>query len=164
MDAQFKDKFIRLWGRYFNRAELPITFYYSDVEGRAEKVKPGSVDRCIIGALNRIRKGESLAFDSDAIGCPGGKRYSGFTDKLAPNFEYFLSCGIPGKMEGERYKKSPEIVRELLKNWPAFKAPAAMTARPTGPMLNLDYAIRIGRGRTYYFPKISGRFLILYSR
>lgn len=28
-----------------------------------------------------------------------------------PNFEYFLSCGIPGKLEGERYKKTPELVR-----------------------------------------------------
>jgi uncharacterized protein (DUF169 family) len=40
-----------------------------------------------------------------------------------PNFEYFLSCGIPGEMEGERYKKSPEIVREVMKNRPEFKAP-----------------------------------------
>ena len=47
-----------------------------------------------------------------------------FRDKLAPNFEYFLSCGIPGKLEGERYKKSPELVKELLERWPKFKAPA----------------------------------------
>jgi len=30
-----------------------------------------------------------------------------------PHFEYFLSCGIPGKLEGERYKKSPELVKEF---------------------------------------------------
>jgi len=24
---------------------------------------------------------------------------------------YFLSCGLPGTVEGERYKKSPELVR-----------------------------------------------------
>lgn len=41
-----------------------------------------------------------------------------------PNFEYFLSCGIPGKLEGERYKKSPELVNEIMKSWPEFKAPA----------------------------------------
>ncbi len=41
-----------------------------------------------------------------------------------PNFEYFLSCGIPRKLEGERYEKSPEIVRELIKNSPHFNAPA----------------------------------------
>jgi len=40
-----------------------------------------------------------------------------------PDFEYFLSCGLPGKMEGERYKKSPEIVNELMKNQQPAKAP-----------------------------------------
>ena len=40
-----------------------------------------------------------------------------------PEFEYFLSYGIPGKLEGERYKKSPELVREVMKKQPAFIAP-----------------------------------------
>jgi hypothetical protein len=41
-----------------------------------------------------------------------------------PDFEYFLSCGIPGKMEGERYKKSPEMVKEYMKKHaPVMKAP-----------------------------------------
>ncbi len=31
---------------------------------------------------------------------------------------------VPGKLEGERYKKSPEIVKELMKIVPKFKAPA----------------------------------------
>ena len=42
-----------------------------------------------------------------------------------PEFEYFLSYGIPGKIEGERYKKSPELVRETMKRQPAFTAPGA---------------------------------------
>jgi hypothetical protein len=125
MDIQFKEKFSQLWARYFNHAELPITFYYTEQEDRAELVKAGSLSRCIIGALLKIRQGSSLAFASDSIGCPGGKKYTGFTARLAPDFEYFLSCGIPGKMEGERYKISPAIVRELLNNWPTFKAPAS---------------------------------------
>jgi hypothetical protein len=124
MDTAFKNKFLRLWKKYFNEAELPITFYYTDEEGHAEAVKPGSVPRCVIGALVKIRNGESLAFDVDAVGCAGGKRYLGFADSLMPDFEYFLSCGIPGKMEGERYKKSPEMVKEYMKKHaPAMKAP-----------------------------------------
>jgi hypothetical protein len=58
------------------------------------------------------------------VACFGGKRYLGFSQALMPNFEYFLSCGIPGKLEGERYKKSPELVRELLNHVPTFTAPA----------------------------------------
>jgi hypothetical protein len=71
-----------------------------------------------------VRKGKSMCFDVESIGCFGGKGYLGFSEKLRPNFEYFISCGIPGEMEGERYKKSPELVKELMKNQPVFKAPA----------------------------------------
>jgi hypothetical protein len=41
-----------------------------------------------------------------------------------PNFEHFLSCGIPGVLEGERYKKSPDLVKEFEKRSPTFTAPA----------------------------------------
>ena len=32
------------------------------------------------------------------------------------NFKYFLSCGIPGELEGERYIRTPEMVEEWQKN------------------------------------------------
>ncbi len=123
MDSALKDKFLTLWKKYFNNAALPITFYYTDETGKAELVKPGSVPRCIIGALVKVRDGQSFAFDVNAVGCAGGKRYLGFAENLMPDFEYFLSCGIPGKLEGERYKKTPEMVKEYLKHAPAMKAP-----------------------------------------
>jgi uncharacterized protein (DUF169 family) len=124
MDMEIKSKFLTLWKKYFNNAELPITFYYSDKEGQAEIAKPGSIARCVIGALVEIRKGRSLSFNADSIECFGGKRYLGFAQSIMQDFEYFLSCGIPGEMEGERYKKSPELVKEIMKNWPDFRAPA----------------------------------------
>jgi uncharacterized protein (DUF169 family) len=124
METKFKERFLYLWKKYFNNAELPITFYYTNEEGHADTVKPDSVARCVIGAISRVREGESLGFDVDAIGCPGGRRYLGFADTIMPDFEYFLSCGIPGKFEGERYKKSPEMVKEFMaKHSPAMKAP-----------------------------------------
>ncbi len=36
----------------------------------------------------------------------------GFLEKARPNIEYFLSCGIPGEMEGEHYIKTPELARK----------------------------------------------------
>jgi hypothetical protein len=122
MDTTFRQKFVTLWRKYFNNAELPLAYYYSDAPGRAEVPKPGSVPRCFIGALGKVREGRSLAFEKNSVGCAGGKRYLGFEGKLAPNFEYFLSCGIRGQMEGERYKKSPELVKETMKEWPVFRA------------------------------------------
>jgi len=123
METSYKERFTMLWKKYFNGAELPITFYYTDEEGHADLVKPGSVHRCVIAALLKVRKGTSLCFGADSVGCFGGKRYLGFDENIRPDFEYFLSCGIPGKMEGERYKKSPELVKESMQHSPTFKAP-----------------------------------------
>ncbi len=124
MGMAMKTKFIESWNRYFNNAELPICFYYTDREDAAERVATPAAHMCMIGVLARVRKGASLSFDVDSIGCAGGKRYTGFIQEISPTFEYFLSCGIPGKFEGERYKKTPEIVKEMMKIVPRFKAPA----------------------------------------
>jgi len=124
VDINLKQNFMVLWKRFFVEAELPIAFYYTDEEGHAELVKPDSIHRCIIAALELVREGRNLCFDSGSIGCLGGQRYLGFRETVRPDFEYFLSCGIPGKVEGERYKKTPEIVAESVKLAPSFKAPA----------------------------------------
>lgn len=123
MDKNARDRFLKLWKKYFNGAELPIAYYYADEPVSAEIVKPGSVPHCVIGALEGVRRGKSLALDVDAVGCPGGKRYLGFSPGLMPGFEYFLSCGTD-EMAGERYKKTPEMVTEAMKEWPVFDAPA----------------------------------------
>jgi len=124
MDMQLKERFLERWKKYFDQADLPIAFYYSNESGNLELVKPPSGHQCFIGVLSSVRKGVSLSFNANSMGCPGGKRYVGFTEEIMPNFEYFLSCGIPGKLEGERYKKTPELVKEAVKKFPVFKAPA----------------------------------------
>lgn len=123
MDATRKEEFLRLWEKYFAGAELPITFYYTDETPAVDLVKPPARHRCIFAELAQVRTGRSLCFNVQSIGCFGGKRYTGFSEALAPNFEYFLSCGIPGKLEGERYKKTPELVKGLLEKAPRFQAP-----------------------------------------
>ena len=79
--------------------------------------------QCIIGLLGKVRNGTPLCFASDSIGCGGGKRYLRYEREIMPGFEFFLSCGIEGKMEGERYKKSPEIVNALMEKAPSLEAP-----------------------------------------
>ena len=124
MDMALRARFIESWNRYFSGAELPISFFYTGAGDTVERVPNPAMHMCMIGVLARVRKGASLGFDVDSIGCGGGKRYAGFTHDISPTFEYFLSCGIPGKIEGERYKKSPDLVREMLKIVPQFTAPA----------------------------------------
>jgi len=123
MDIKFKDRFLTLWAKYFNHAEIPFVFYYTNDEGRAQ-LAGASTPRCVIAALVGVRQGNPLACSAQTVGCPGGRRYLGFAENIAPNFEYFLSYGIPDKLRGERYVKTPEMVRQMQKEAPQFKAPA----------------------------------------
>jgi len=115
MDRELKDKFITLWKKYFKDAELPITFYYTNGNGNAAWVHVEKKRSCIIGELAKVRNGESIVYNADLITCAGAKRYLGFTNTIRNGFEYFLSCGNE-EIEGERYKRTPEIVLETMKN------------------------------------------------
>lgn len=123
MDIKLKEKFLRLWDKYFNGTELPIVFYYTNEPTGVEIVKPSQGHRCMMADLLKVRTGESIFLGADSFGCFGGKRYLGFGGEVMPNFEYFLSYGIPDKLEGERYKKTPELVKEIMKKAPKFDAP-----------------------------------------
>ncbi|MFH1862285.1 MAG: DUF169 domain-containing protein [bacterium] len=123
MEKKLKENFLKRWKRYFHGAELPIAFYYSNEETGVELVSASTTNRCLIANLIKVRKGTPLRFDADSIGCAGGRRYVGFSYTLRKNFEYFLSCGISGELEGERYKKSPELVKAMMARWPKFEAP-----------------------------------------
>jgi uncharacterized protein (DUF169 family) len=115
LDIDFKNKFLALYQKYFNDSPLPIVFYYTKEDASLELSKPNS-SRCLIDALSAVRIGKSILLNGEALTCMGGKRYLGFSQELAPNFEQFLS-GV------ERYKKSPELVREMTKHSSGFKAP-----------------------------------------
>lgn len=113
-------------GKFFDGAELPIAFYYTDDEGRAERVRPGTSHRCIFSSLSSVSEGRAICFDAEAIECLGGKRSLGFSEKGGPAIEHFLSCGVPGKFKGERYMKTPQIAAEAIRRSPSFKAPARL--------------------------------------
>lgn len=123
MKSGLKQEFMQRWSKYFPGVGLPIAFYYTDDGGQAPVHRITEGQHCFIDDLSAIRQGRSLSFDTKSVACFGGKRYLGFSQGLMPNFEYFLSCGIPGKLEGERYKKSPELVKELLAHVPTLTAP-----------------------------------------
>lgn len=121
---QLKDGFLERWAKYFPGADLPVVFYYTDDPGEVRAAGEPKGWRCFIGALAKTRSGEPLAFDNAAVTCRGGKRYLGFTSELFPKFDYFLSCGLDGEVEGERYKKTPELVRQLMYGFEDLPAPA----------------------------------------
>ncbi len=94
--------------------ESPLGIYYTKEKPEGFTAKEGS-HQCIIGLLRKARQGgETVYFDKNHFGCPGGAYYMGFFESPRPNLEYFLSCGIPGEMEGERYIKTPELARTFI--------------------------------------------------
>jgi uncharacterized protein (DUF169 family) len=115
MDITLKETFLSLWKKYFGNTELPIVFYYTEGTGGAEWAEKQKGWSCIICELAKVREGRSTVYDAGRVKCGGAKRYLGFTDKLRPGFEYFLSCGND-ETEGERYIRTPEMVKELMKN------------------------------------------------
>jgi uncharacterized protein (DUF169 family) len=113
--------------KFFERLGLqehPLVMFYSDGEPRIGIRPKEKGHACMMGLLNRARhNGETVYFDENHFGCEGGAYYLGFRPMPRPKIEYFLSCGIPGEMEGERYIKTPEIAREYFASTKPRKAP-----------------------------------------
>jgi len=105
--------------------EHPLGIYYANRPPEKGLTPKEGTHVCMIGMLNRVRtQGETVYFDADHTGCFGGAYYLGFRDQARPKIEYFLSCGIPGEMEGERYIKTPELAKEYFAAVKPRQAPA----------------------------------------
>ena len=100
----------------------PLAFFYSDQEptGFTPPVRDSG---CLVAVLRRARQGETVYFDAETTGCQGGTYYLGFRE-ARPEIAHFVTTGIPGKMEGERYKASPEVFRAHVAAHPVAPAPA----------------------------------------
>lgn len=123
MDLALKRRFIDLWTQYCPGAELPLALYYTEEVPRAPLAPSPQGFRCLICDLADVRHGATRCFDAETLGCSGARRYLGFDQRLRPHFAHFLSCGIPGEVEGERYKQSPDLVDQYLDTQPPFQAP-----------------------------------------
>ena len=105
--------------------ETPLGNYYTNDQPEGVTPKEG-ITGCMIGLLQNARKKDKIVyFDREHFGCPGGAYYMGFRDLPMPNIEYFLSCGIPGKMEGERYIKTPDLAKKYFGMMKPRPAPSA---------------------------------------
>lgn len=117
MNINVKVSFIEKFGKYFGEeTDLPIAFWYGNDPLQEEEIRPKNW-MCIIGQLNRIRKGESLSFSAESVSCGGGKTYCGFSEFM-PGLADFLSTGK------ERYLQNPEIAQKVINQFPVYNAPA----------------------------------------
>lgn len=84
------------------QAELPLVFWYSDtLENETEKI-----NGCFFKRMKKVREGATVSLNGETMGCGGGKFYTGFTD-MPEHVPTFVSLK-------EKYKKSPEMVKEFV--------------------------------------------------
>lgn len=100
----------------------PVAFLYSEAKPDGYCPSEGRHE-CVFALIRRVRRGETVYFDKAHFGCRGGGYYLGFCPP-SPTVAEFVSCGIPGELEGEHYKKSPDLVRAAQQACPVRPAPA----------------------------------------
>ncbi len=100
----------------------PLAFFYTNQAPEGYQ-PPAEGHGCLVGVLSRARQGETVYFDKDTVGCPGGGYYLGFCE-ARPGIDEFVSTGVPGRVEGEHYKQCPELVRAFREAHPPRPAPA----------------------------------------
>ena len=98
-----------------------------------EMEKRGEVDfaalfqnwSCVMGKIWLARKKKSAAyFEASRFGCVGGSFYLGFHAPQLEFIAHYISTGIPGHIEGERYLSSPEVALRFFNELPPRPAPA----------------------------------------
>lgn len=124
--------------------EAPMGIYFTD-EKPAESLSPAPLDlptrekemhnaidwqavfggfSCVMGTLWRARKKRVPAcFSAEHFGCPGGAFWMGFLKPQTETIIHYVSTGIPGRMEGERYCDSPDALRALFNHVDPRPAP-----------------------------------------
>lgn len=78
---------------------------------------------CVISMINAASKGRIVVFDEKTYGCEGGATGIGFKRFELGFIEHFLSTGIDGKVEGEYYKKTPELAKSFVNGLPEIIIP-----------------------------------------
>lgn len=80
---------------------------------------------CFMGHIWRARrKGAAAHFSAERFGCPGGSFFLGFHKPQTRTIINYVSSGIPGWSEGERYCESPEALARIFDIIDPVPAPA----------------------------------------
>ncbi len=100
----------------------PVAVIYTEEkpEGALEPDSKGW--SCVIAMVTSAIKGSTVALSRKNIRCPGGKTGIGFGNSYRGREDfmaYFLSTGKPGQIEGEGYKKSPDLARKMIEASPS---------------------------------------------
>lgn len=99
--CEFVAKYREAFG---DAAPLPIAFGYSNQPATEIKRLP----KCMVGAISKVRGGESLTLAAENVICGGGTLYTAFRE-MPERVPVFVS-------EVEHYKASKDMVEEYVRN------------------------------------------------
>jgi len=143
MDAQTRNSLPDLLAT-LDLAEEPLGLYYTDEEPidgfspkpidlpTREKEERNAIDwqavfKDFSCAMRHIRwarmKDKAAYFSAERFGCPGGAFWLGFNKPQTETIIKYVSTGIPGWMDGERYCESPEVLRCVFEELDPVPAP-----------------------------------------
>ena len=116
--------------RALKLSSQPVAVYRSDScpEG-ALQFKEG-VWGCVVAMLNAASKGRTAAFHKTNVVCKGGQAGLGLHPFETGVIEYFLSVGGKGPKPGERYKQTPELALDYIRQLPDCRSPEYVVFRP----------------------------------
>ena len=107
-------------------APLPIVFSYSHTPAAAV----GRIPRCMVGAIRAVCDGGPLTLSADNVLCGGGRLYTAFAP-MADRVPTFVS-------EEERYKQTPEMVREHI-----VRMGISLSQKPYLNFVRIDRAVSL---------------------
>lgn len=124
--------------------EEPMGLFYTE-EKSAESLSPKTTDlptrekeerseidwqavfgdfSCVMGHIWRARRKQTAAcFSERNFGCPGGAFWLGFNKPQTETIINYVSTGIPGWTDGERYCMSPDDLRRIFQEVDPVSAP-----------------------------------------
>ena len=98
-------------------AELPYVAFSTNAapdHGVTPK-KDAKANQCVMAYFQLARrKRKPVYFSRGQAFCPGGQLYTNVVDEIPEFIAEYVSTGIEGFFEGERYCSSPEVMRQFL--------------------------------------------------
>lgn len=108
-------------------APLPLAVVYTD----KPLSDPRNIAGCMFKQFHRAYNGETVTFNAESLSCGGGKLYTGLGPVQERIYDFVSKV--------ERYKKSPELVRDYIKSLnPRLSDKPYLNIVPVGDLNNFD--------------------------
>jgi hypothetical protein len=105
------------------RMTVPLSIE-DEISGKIEQQSIRSHFSCLMGrVLSARKKRVETWLAADAYGCPGASHFAGFLAQPLEQTIHYISVGIPGIMEGERFLPSVDSARTFFRTLHAESAP-----------------------------------------